>query len=421
MRKISMWVICLLITIAMIAPNKLLMAQTVRIGALFPISGPGAMYGQWSNNALEIARDMINERGGLWGKKIEIVKGDAVDPKAAISEATRLITNEKIQLITGTNRSPLSVPASEVANRNKVIYWEGSCEADRITGRNLDYVFRPFVRSSTKAIPIVDYCEKVVAPALKKDPKDLRIAIAFDQGDAGVDSSNAFIDLAKKHGLKIVIALPHDGSSLDFSSDVMRLKATRADFLYFATYLDTTAVFWRQARDLDFNIPGGCCGTGAVDGLHNILKGPEVDYWLDCEGPSIIGTSFLSEKSRSNISELRSRYRAKYKDEVPYIAILTFGHAMILFEDVLPRAGSLDPEVVRKAAMATDIPEGGTIFGYGVKFYPPGHPQQGQNERVFAVLTQYQNRKMVTVWPQKVQVSKAWCPVPSWAERAAKK
>lgn len=396
-------------------------AETNRVGALFPISGPIAMYGQWSMNGLEVAQDMINERGGLFGKKLEIVKGDAVDPKAAINEVTRLITQEKVPLVLGTFSSPRAVPASEVANRNKVIYWECSAEAERITGRNLDYVFRPFVRSSTKAEPPVDFIEKVIAPTLKKDPKDLRIATAFDQGDWGTDTSNAFIDLAKKHGLKIVIALPHDGSSLDFSSDIMKLKTTQPDFLFIPTYLETTAVFWRQAKELNFNIPGGVCGSGTVEGLHQILKGPEVDYFLDSQAPSYINPAFITEKNQKNFAELRKRYKAKFNQEVPYIAILSFGHSMILFEDVLPRAKSLDPEAVRKAAIATDIPEGGTLFGYGVKFFPPGHPQQGQNERVFAVLAQYQNRGMVTVWPPKIQVAKPWCPIPSWEERDKKK
>ena len=83
---------------------------------------------------------------------------------------------------------------------------------------------------------------------------------------------------------------------------------------------------------------------------------------------------------------------------------------MVFYESVLAKAGSLNPEALRKAAADIDIPNGGTTLGFGVKFLPPENPQQGQNERSFAVITQYQNQKMVTVWPKKIQIAEPWFP-----------
>ena len=60
---------------------------------------------------------------------------------------------------------------------------------------------------------------------------------------------------------------------------------------------------------------------------------------------------------------------------------------------MLPRSikkyGGTDPEALRKAALDTDIPDGGTIQGYGVKFSPPGSDMAGQNERASLVVMQY--------------------------------
>ena len=65
-----------------------------------------------------------------------------------------------------------------------------------------------------------------------------------------------------------------------------------------------------------------------------------------------------------------------------------FNNTWIFLTDVLPRAikkyGGYDPEALRKAALDTDIPLGGTIQGYGVKFFPPGNQMAGQNERSLA-------------------------------------
>lgn len=410
----------LFLLLGTLTPAEALAQDTLRIGTLFPLTGPVALSGNWCYDGVLIASEVINDRGGLWGKKIRLIKGDAVDVRAAVTEVTRLISYENLPIIIGTMSSPRAVPASEVANRYKRIYWEVGAEAERITGRNLDYVFRPFCRSSDKAKPPVEYIIDHVAPTLKKEPRDIRIGIVFEQGDYGTDTANAFMEYAKAKGLKIVIALSHDPSSLDFSSDIMRFKAAKLDFLFMPTYLEPLGVFWRQSKELGFYVPGGSCASGTVDGLHKIIKGPDVDYHLDVEIPTVINPSFLNPKQRENVNEFKKRWRTKFNEDPPYAGYQTYGNAMVLFEDVLPRAGSLDPEAVRKAIVATDIPDGATTVAYGVKFYPPGHPQQGQNSRTWGILTQYQNEKMLTVWPPKVQVSKPWCPTPSWEERAKK-
>jgi branched-chain amino acid transport system substrate-binding protein len=95
-----------------------------------------------------------------------------------------------------------------------------------------------------------------------------------------------------------------------------------------------------------------------------------------------------------------------------------YNGAWILFNDVLPRAGSLDPEAVRKAAMATDIPWGGTPIGWGTKF-----DETGQIQRAQLFMNQWQNGNLITVWPEKAvpEGGKVIFPILTWAERAKKK
>ena len=92
-----------------------------RIGVLEPITGPLAFEGKRHMEGLEIVRDLINERGGIAGKQLTWVVGDAPDATAAANEATRLISQEGVRLIAGTLSSSLCVPASEVAARNNII------------------------------------------------------------------------------------------------------------------------------------------------------------------------------------------------------------------------------------------------------------------------------------------------------------
>ncbi len=113
-----------------------------KIGVLEPLTGPLAFEGKRHLVGYEIMRDMINERGGIMGKKLVFAVGDATDPTAAASEANRLITREGVKIITGTYSSTLCGAASEAAARHNVIYWESSCVDPRFATRGLKTVFR---------------------------------------------------------------------------------------------------------------------------------------------------------------------------------------------------------------------------------------------------------------------------------------
>src|SRR5712664_4223678 len=78
-----------------------------KIGVLQPLTGNLAAEGKRHLEGYEIMRDLINERGGVMGKKLVFVVGDAVDPTVAASEANRLITREGVKIITGTYSSTL--------------------------------------------------------------------------------------------------------------------------------------------------------------------------------------------------------------------------------------------------------------------------------------------------------------------------
>ena len=86
------------------------------------------------------------------------------------------------------------------------------------------------------------------------------------------------------------------------------------------------------------------------------------------------------------------------------------------FDDVLPRAikkyGGISAEALRKASSDTDIPVGGTLMGYGVKFQPKGADMAGQNERAFPVVVQYIDGKAKIAWPTPLQTVDPVLPLP---------
>jgi hypothetical protein len=88
----------------------------------------------------------------------------------------------------------------------------------------------------------------------------------------------------------------------------------------------------------------------------------------------------------------------------------------VFLTEVLPRAikkyGGVDPEALRKAALEIDLPEGGTMLGFGVKFNGDG-PMAGQNDRSFPVVIQYIDDKSSVVWPKSQAQREAVLPLPA--------
>ena len=112
---------------------------------------------------------------------------------------------------------------------------------------------------------------------------------------------------------------------------------------------------------------------------------------------------------------MRSKAETKV-DQVPPQVSQAFNQTWIFLTDVLPRAikkyGGVDPEALRKAALDTDIPEGGTIQGTGVKFFAPGSEMAGQNERSSPVVMQYIRGKTEVVCPARLRTADPVLPRP---------
>jgi branched-chain amino acid transport system substrate-binding protein len=102
---------------------------------------------------------------------------------------------------------------------------------------------------------------------------------------------------------------------------------------------------------------------------------------------------------------------------VPTHCSMGFNNTWILLDKVLPIAtgkyGGFDAEAVRKAALEVDVPLGGTLQGYGVKFLPPDDAMAGQNERALPVVMQNHGKEITVVWPTEIQTQAPVLPLPS--------
>ncbi len=396
-----------------------LAADPYRIGALYPFTGNLALLGNESFNGSTIAEDMVNEKGGINGRKIVWVKADGVDPKKAMTECERLINVEKVKIITGTYSSSLAYAATEVSERNKVIYWEEGAIADNITARGFKYLFRTISRASEAGNMAADFTKEVIAPKLKIDPKKIKVGIMFEDSLYGTTVGNSAIKRVKELGMDLVASESYSAKTVDLSSVVMIFKSKKPDVIIATSYMEDSILFWRQAKDMDLNVKA-FIGTGAGHGMPEWAKtfGKEGNYIFNIDPPVGFNPKVFVGNTQALLNDFRERFNKKFGHYPATHATAGFVAARVLFENVLPKAGSDDPEAVRKAALAVDIPQGGTVFGFGVKFAPPDNPAAGQNLKGHPVLMQWKNEKMEVVYPKAFAIGEPLLPLPTWEQRA---
>lgn len=387
---------------------------TLKIGAIFPFTGSLALLGEESWRGAELARLQQNSKGGLLGKQIEWVKGDAPDANAAVSEANRMISSEKLPIIVGTYSSTLSQAATEVAERNKTIYWEMGAISDPITQRGFQYLFRTCANGSSDGIVAADFTKEAIAPKLGIDPSKLRFAVVHEDALYGTTVGTAAEKRAKEIGLNFLSREPYNSQATDLSSLILKLKSLQPDVLVATSYIQDLLLFWKQARELGFSAKA-VIGTGAGYSLTDFAKslGDDANGVLNIDFPQYD----VNENFAKGIKEYQKFYQDTFK-EPPRSghSLANYMGALVLW-DVIAKAGSTDPEAVRKAALAEDIPVGGTITGWGVKFAGPGEKDAGQNLRAAPIVMQWQKGRQMAVYPKEAAVSDLALPwKPSWAK-----
>ena len=386
-------------------------AEKLRIGVIYPLSGNMALLGKMSLDGAKLAAAEINSKGGLLGKEVELVIADAPDAKAAVATAERLITVEKVKVIIGTYSSSLSYAATNVANKHGVVYWELGAISDPIVERGFKYVFRTCPAGSMYSYNALKCMAEYLAPKQGKQAKDIKVAMVYEDSLFGSTMAKYGHEAAKKYGMKIVADAPYSAKSTDLTSVILRLKAARPDYLLYPGYFTDQVLFFRQSKELRFHFNAAITvgGSGIAkfgETLGNLTDG-------------ILCVGFTSLDTNPNFAKGIDKFKALFNKEMgkepdgPY-PLMNYMGTKVLFSTIA-KAGSLDAEAIRSAALSIDIPMGGTETGGGVKL----DPKTGQNTRAITPIYQWQNNgtKLNTCWPEEAAVAKMIFPFPKWEDR----
>ena len=373
-------------------------AQDLKLGALYPFSGGLALLGDESFRGTQMAIDERNALGGINGKKIVLVKADAVDANQAVGEARRLTSVENVSAIFGSYASGISAAATQVTELAGVPYFELGAVADTITNRGFKYVFRSNATAKSFAERSVESVVSVIAPMLKADPKSLKIAIIYEDGPYGTLVGGFQKDEAKRLGLNVVEVQPYSAKTVDLSSLVLRVKGANADVVLQTSYQNDTLLFFRQAASAGYK-PKALIGAGGGYSLQETAQtlGAAIEGVYNVDFPQIT----MKDSGAPGLKDFVAAYEKRFGMQP------RSGHSLVnyvgakAFLDVLAQAKSTDKDKIREATLAYRKPVGSSASGWGFQF-----ADNGQNQLASTNLMQWQGGKLVTVYPEAVSTAK---------------
>lgn len=409
---------------ALFTGNAIAQVKEIKIGVIYDWTGPFADAGSYAAYlGTKYAIDMINEKGGVEGYKIKPVYVDAQSKAdVAINEAERLLHQEKVDMILGMYSSAQCVPTIQKTEQAKKFTWLPVCvSTSMLKDKNLKYVFRTTAHADQFGSTSCDFLNSVSKARLGKEPKDLKVAIIHEDGPFGSGVGAGNDTFCKAHGMQIVLKEGYSALTADMSPLITKLKRAAPDVILHAGTNPDIMMFLRQAKSQNLKW-AALIGHGAAYGVFDRLYGTfgdDANYIFDSEpgGAQLLNPATLAPGLGDLTKEMVRRYSvdAKGKDVPPHLS-MGFNGTWVFLTDVLPRAikkyGGVDSEALRKAALETDIPVGGTIQGWGVKFHPPGHSMAGQNERSSMPVVQYNNKQAFIVYPVSIKTKDPVLPLP---------
>ncbi len=365
--------------------------RTIVMGALFPATGPLAVLGDECLRGVQLAIDLCNEGGGLFGRQIALALGDASDPDRAVSEARRLIGDAQPVLIFGSGDSSLSLGASEASEGSGIPYWELTATMPSITTRAFHYLLRVCDIENGIADRCFEAAATVVAPAQRRPPSALSVVLLY--ADDGPGSALLPLAMAAAHGRGMAppVTIAYQPESANFTALSARLAAMKPDVVIHHGSAEEVVLFfeglatqrWRPAALIGATAAYSSAETAAMIGpaFDGTLSVGVVPYDVDPRlAPEAAMIALLYEQ----------RFGARPRSG---LSLSHFAGAALCL-DVLRRAGSTDKDHMLVVARGMKLATGELANGWGALF-----GDGGQNLRAFSCLTQWQKGRAVALLP----------------------
>lgn len=213
-------------------------AESYQIGAIFPLSGPNAVYGRIFSGAVNLAVKDVNDRRELPAPLRVLYEDSRALPQPAIVAMNKLVNIERVPMVLSAF-SVVTKAVTPIAARRKVMVINGGAVSPELAGLS------PYLLND---IPLVDDELHVLIPYVTAELKLFRIAFMYVDDPFGQGALAAARRECARHGCS-AIALSIDPRASDFRAEVAKVRDARPDAVYIASYGQQQNLIMKQLRD----------------------------------------------------------------------------------------------------------------------------------------------------------------------------
>jgi len=368
-------------------------AQTpIRIGASMSITGSYAKPGTYQKQGYDVCIDELNAKGGLLGRKVELVIYDDQSlPATAVRLYEKLITEDKVDAVMGPYSSAVSEAVANVTEKYKKVMVAPLAATTSIFRKGRKYIFMMIT-------PAENYLDGLIDMAAKRGLKT--VAIINEDTLFPKASAAGTVEAAKKRGMQVVLQEAYPKGNTDFSALLVKIKAANADVIAAGTYFDDAVAITRQMKELNVNPKMfGLTVGGDIPEFYDLLK-QNAEYVYG-------STQWDDSLPYPGQKEFLAAYKKKFNQEPSYHTASGYAGCLI-YAEAVKRAGTLDADRVREQLLKMEIR---TAFG---DYKVDGDGFQVAHKMV---MLQWQDGKRVVVWPDDLAGGKPRYPTPEWSKR----
>jgi branched-chain amino acid transport system substrate-binding protein len=369
-------------------------APAIKLGAQAPQSGSLAKHGLEQIKGIRLAAEEFEKKTKI---KVELlVYDDESNPQKAVSAVEKLAGVDKVQAIVGGYGSNLVGPASEAAERYDTPYFTTGAVDSKLSAKKFKNFFRLNNMPGYAAAQ---------AGAIKSLLAAKKVGVLYNSLSATTEIAEAVKDQLQKAGVEVPVFEKFEKGTTNYKPILLKVRDAGCEVLlvegYFPDYVGTI----KDAKILNLPVKAyvGAWGIGTPEFVREL--GPMSEYIY---GTSIWEMGTAPKEAKKEESEMVASYKAKFKEDPSYIAMLGYLSAKYMLEAIVQgggKTGSYNPEKTRNALRALD-----TVGPLGrVAFDEKGDP------RFFtAVLFQTQKGEQVVVYPKERATGSVQYPAVPW-------
>lgn len=332
MRTRTRWLLAAALAAALAAPAH---AQNIRIGFHAPLTGFAAADGKSARQGAELAVEQINARGGVGGRKLElVVYDDQAKPDQAVPLANKYV-GEGLRIVVSGSYSGPTRAAAGVFQQAKIPYISAYAIHPDIT-RAGNYVFRTSFMGEVQG----KAAAKLIGAILKKT----KVTLVTLNNDFGQALSAGFKEAAPKFGVRIASEYTYAMGDRQFGSIVASVRRDAPEVLYVSGYFFNGGPLVAQLRAGGVSAP--IVGTEGFD-THNFIA-----IAKDAAEGVMITTSLDRDSIAPPMRQFIDDYEKKFDAPADMVAASTHT-AISVAANALASAGAEDPAKIRDAIAAT--------------------------------------------------------------------